>query len=166
VTFALEPRRIRVVLAKLAVGLLLSVAAVVFLAVVALVCTGIAALARPGLASWDVGIEGFAGYLVVQALTMTVGFALACLALSSPAAIVGFFLYWGALPLVLYTLEGLFPSFGDVAPWVNFQSALDPIRTWTLDTADEWGQLVVGGAVWIGVPLALGLWRILHAEVK
>lgn len=166
VTFALEPRRIRVVLAKLVVGLALTLAAVVFMIAIALVCTGVAELVRPGLASWDVGAEAFAGYAVVQALTMTVGFALACLTLSSPAAIVVFFLYWGALPLVLYTLQGLFPAFDGVAPWVNFQFALDPVRSWTLDSVEEWGQLVVGGAVWIGVPLALGLWRILNAEVK
>ncbi|HWJ81381.1 MAG TPA: ABC transporter permease [Nocardioides sp.] len=166
VTFALEPRRIRVVLAKLAVGLVLTLVTVGFMVAVATIGTGVAAVARPGLASWDVGVEGFAGYLVVQALTMTVGFALACLTLSSPAAIVTFFLYWGALPLVLYTLQGLFPAFEDAAPWINFQSALDPVRTWTLDSGEQWGQLLVGGALWIGVPLALGLWRILRAEVK
>ena len=57
-------------------------------------------------------------------------------------------------------------SFGDVAPWINFQDALTPLGELTLDTATEWGRLLVSGAVWLGIPLAVGIRRILRAEVK
>ena len=37
---------------------------------------------------------------------------------------------------------------------------------WSLDTAEEWGQLLVSAGLWIALPLGLGLWRIVNAEVK
>jgi hypothetical protein len=33
-------------------------------------------------------------------------------------------------------------------------------------TGEEWGHLLVSGALWLGVPLFFGLRRILRAEVK
>jgi len=31
---------------------------------------------------------------------------------------------------------------------------------------DEWGHLIVSGFLWLVLPLAIGLWRVLRAEVK
>jgi len=33
-------------------------------------------------------------------------------------------------------------------------------------TGDQWAHLVVSGILWLVLPLAVGLWRILRAEVK
>jgi hypothetical protein len=33
-------------------------------------------------------------------------------------------------------------------------------------TGTQWGHLVVSGIIWLVLPLGIGLWRILRAEVK
>ena len=77
VTFTLEPRRSRVVLAKLVVAQLLTVLTLVVAFVVGVVCTAICQLAQPDLTSWAIGLGDLAGWLVTQTLTMLGGFALA-----------------------------------------------------------------------------------------
>ena len=47
VTFAIEPQRLRVILAKLAVAVLLALAAVVLMFAVAILCTAVADLLQP-----------------------------------------------------------------------------------------------------------------------
>jgi hypothetical protein len=33
-------------------------------------------------------------------------------------------------------------------------------------TGQDWAQLALTGAVWLVLPLAFGLWRVMRAEVK
>ena len=30
----------------------------------------------------------------------------------------------------------------------------------------EWAQLATSGLIWLALPLAIGMWRVLRAEVK
>ncbi|WP_183093271.1 ABC transporter permease [Nocardioides stalactiti] len=166
VTFALEPRRSRVVLAKLVVGAIASVATVVVMMVIGIACTTVCELLQPDLTFWQMEWWIPLAFVVTLTLSMTVGFALAALLLNTPAAIVVFFLYWYGLAIVLFVIADLIPAFTDIAPWINFQAALEPVWDWSLDSAEEIGQLAVSGGVWIGLPLGIGLWRILNAEVK
>jgi ABC-2 type transport system permease protein len=166
VTFALEPRRSRIVLAKLVVGAVASVATVVLMLVIGFGATLVCEIAQPDTTGWDMDWWLPLAFIVTMTLTMTVGFSMAALLLNTPAAIVVFFLYWYALAIVLFVIADLIPAFEDIAPWINFQAALDPVWRWSLDTAEECGQLVVSAGVWILLPLGVGLWRILNAEVK
>lgn len=43
--------------------------------------------------------------------------------------------------------------------------AQNAIWDWS-DSAEDWGQLVVSGLVWLAVPLVSGIVRVLRAEVK
>ncbi len=166
VTFSIEPRRVRVVLAKLAVGLLLTVATVVAALVIGFACTLICEIAQPDQTSWDLSATGTFGFLITQSLAMAGGFALATLLLNTPAAIVLFFVYKWAIPIVLFTVSGLWEAFADVSPYLNFLEAQDPLFDLSVNTGEEWAHLLVSGAIWLGLPLALGMWRILRAEVK
>lgn len=166
VTFAIEPRRIRVVLAKLVVGVVAAIATVAVMLLIGFVCTLICEIAQPDLTVWTMEWWLPLAFIVTMSLTMTVGFSLAALLLNTPAAIVVFFLYWYGLAIVLFVIADLISGFSDVAPWINFQAALDPVFSWSLDTTEEWGQLLVSGLLWIVAPLGVGLWRILNAEVK
>lgn len=166
VTFAIEPRRIRVVLAKLVVGVVAAIATVAVMLVIGLVTTLICEIAQPDLTVWRMDWWLPLAFIVTMSMTMTVGFSLAALLLNTPAAIVVFFLYWYGLAIVLFVIADLISGFADIAPWINFQAALDPVWTWSLDAADEWGQLLVSAGLWIALPLGLGLWRIVNAEVK
>jgi hypothetical protein len=55
--------------------------------------------------------------------------------------------------------------FNDLAPWLDFQSAQNELFDMPL-TGTQWGHLVVSGIIWLVLPLGIGLWRILRAEVK
>ena len=93
------------------------------------------------------------------------GFALACLLLNTPAAIVAFFAYRYVLPMLLAIGSALMAWFSHVAPWFDFQSAQSELYGMPL-TGTQWAQLVGSRFIWLVIPLAIGLWRIRRAEVK
>lgn len=170
VSFSLEPRRSRVILAKLAVSILYVLATVVVMLVIALVGTAICEVAQPAQTDWDLNdtrqIQLLIAFVISQVLTMAIGFSFGALLLNTPAAIVLFFLYWYALPIVLAVVGSIRDWLGDILDWFNFQLALAPLADWELDTGEEWAKLIVSGAIWIGLPLVGGVLRILRAEVK
>lgn len=166
VSFSLEPRRLRVVLAKLVVSIALALVTLVFACLLALVLTGICEAVQPGLTDWEVEKEFFVGFTIIQLCNMLIGFAIAALLLNTPAAIVLYFVYWYALPGILAAFGGINDSLGDALEWINFRVATFPLLEWKMDTGEEVGKFLVSGVFWIVVPLVLGVIRILRTEVK
>ena len=164
VTFALEPRRPLVIVAKMLVGVILTVATVVVSIAIGFVCNLLYGLFGGDL-DWTFGWPDFAAFLLTQVLAMLGGFALAALLLNTPAAIVLFFVYKWVLPGIFAFGVALIGWFGDLAPWIDFQSAQAAIWDWS-SSGEDWAQLVVSGLLWLGLPLAIGIWRVLRAEVK
>ena len=165
VTFALDPRRPRVIAAKAVVGLILTLLTALAATAVGLVCNLLYGLLE-GDADWTFGWNFFVGFLITQSFAMLGGFALATLLLNTPAAIVLFFVYKWVLPGLFALGSALIGWFGDLSPWIDFQSAQGPVFDLTLNTAEEWGHLIVSGTIWLLLPVGLGMWRILRAEVK
>ncbi|MBZ5732951.1 ABC transporter permease [Nocardioides sp. TRM66260-LWL] len=165
VTFSLEPRRPRVVAAKYVVGLILTVATALVAVAIGAVCNAFLGLGIGG-ADWTFGWDYFVGFLIVQSLAMTSGFALATLLLSTPAAIVVFFAYSYVVPTILALASAFLDWFEPISDYIDFQRAQVPLRDLSISGGEQWGQLLVSAAVWLVVPLALGLRRILRAEVK
>jgi ABC-type transport system involved in multi-copper enzyme maturation permease subunit len=166
VTFSLEPRRERVVLAKLVVAVVLTLLTLVVAFIVGLVCTAICEVAQPELTTWGLVATDLAGFTVTQTLAMMGGFALAALVLNTPAAIVLFAVYRFVLPGVFAAANALIDGFDSISPWLDFQAAQSDVYEWNLSGTEEWSHLIVTGVVWLGLPLGIGLWRILRAEVK
>ena len=162
-TFTLEPRRMRVVSAKLIAGVLLTAFIIVFALVVGLLCNLLYG-ALGGSLDWTFGWRGFAAFVATQTMTMVGGFALACLLLNTPAAIVAYFVYKWMLP-VIFAFGALMNWFEKIVGWIDFQSAQGRLYDDPM-TGERWGQLVVSGIIWLVVPLVIGLWRIRRAEVK
>ncbi|HEU5035598.1 MAG TPA: ABC transporter permease [Nocardioides sp.] len=164
VTFALEPRRPLVIAAKAMVGVILTLLTVAVSIAIGLVCTLLYGLIE-GHADWTFGWSDFFAFLITQNLAMLGGFALAALLLNTPAAIVVFFVYKWVLPGLFEVGAALVGWFSDIRMWLDFQTAQTVI--WDMSgTAEEWAQLVVSGLIWLGLPLALGIGRVLRAEVK
>ncbi len=169
VTFALEPRRGRVVAAKLAAILLAGVASIALAIAIGYLTGGVAALFGADVdmqADWEL----LAGFLVAQLLGLLTGFAFGALLLNSPAAIVLYFAYNTVIPGVL-AAAGSVSWFADIRPWVDFVSAQQPLTNGETPQdigfgAVHWGYFVVSGVVWLVLPLALGIRRMLRAEVK
>lgn len=165
VTFSLEPRRARVVQAKLVVALIWTAMTVVF----ALVMGALFNLlygAISGTVDWSGG-AGVVGFVITQTIAMLIGFALAALLLNTPAAMVIYFAYLFALPTILGIGSALMDWFKSFAEWINFSQAQSPLYDgfWHM-SGSEWGKLIVSGILWLGLPLAFGIRRILRAEVK
>lgn len=165
VSFTLEPSRGRVIGAKLAAGLILALGAALYAVVTGAVANLIYAGIEGVPASWEFGAPMFFGFLGVQTLGMITGFGLATLLLSTPAAIVVYFVYSFVLP-ALFAIGAQFLSwFADVAKWIDFGGAQAPLAAGTMHGAD-WAHLAVAGVIWLVLPLVIGLWRVLRAEVK
>ena len=164
VTFALEPRRSLVILAKAIVGVILTLATVVFSIAIGFVANLVYGLAQGG-ADWTFGWKDFAAFLITQVLAMLGGFALAALFLNTAAAIVVFFVYKWVLPGLFALGAALMAWFDKLQPWIDFQSAQAAIWDWS-SSGEDWAQLVVSGIVWLGLPLGFGIRRVLRAEVK
>jgi ABC-type transport system involved in multi-copper enzyme maturation permease subunit len=164
-TFALEPRRMRVVWAKLFAGISLTAFVVAFALVVGLVFVLLFSAFQGQSPDWTFGWSGFAGFVINQTFAMVGGFALASLLLNTPAAIVVYVVYKYVLPGLLALGSALMAWFSDVAPWIDFQQASSNLYDMPLSTS-EWWHLVVSGVIWLVVPLGIGLWRIQRAEVK
>lgn len=153
-TFTQEPRRIRVVGAKLVASLVLGVAAAAVGGVVAAAGAGLASASGRSL-EVDLSVGAIAGYLVFVLLNVLTGVALGALLQSSAPAIAASF----ALPAtfaVLGTASTL------VAEWIDMS-----VWTWVLE--NDWGghvpQIAVSVLVWVAIPLALGIARTLRRDV-
>jgi ABC-2 type transport system permease protein len=164
-TFTLEPRRMRIVLAKMLAGVALTAFVIVFALVVGVICILLLGAMRDAPIDWTFGWSGFFGFIINQTFAMLGGFALACLLLNTPAAIVAFFAYRYVLPTLLAIGSALMDWFSHLAPWIDFQSASAELYDMPL-TGTQWAQLAVSGFIWLVVPLVIGLWRIRRAEVK
>jgi hypothetical protein len=66
---------------------------------------------------------------------------------------------------ILFALGSLMAWFKSISPWLDFQTAQNELYDMPL-TASQWWHLVVSGFIWLVLPLGIGLWRILRAEVK
>lgn len=160
-TFALVPRRSRVLGAKLAAGCWLALASVVVGTVGSLVVAGIGALTGDLDGGWKVDAK-LTGTVLVMAVTgMVMGMAFGMVFLSSPLAIVLYFV----IPTVWATLGGTISALDGVADWLDTARTSEPMYEPGV-TAGDWARFGVSTAVWVGVPLVVGWFRVLRTEVK
>lgn len=167
VTFTLEPRRSRVVLAKFLAGLGLAVSVMVLGLVLAVLGT-LFGIVTGGSPSWslDTGIVVNA-IVLANVIGVFVGFALAMLIMNTPAAIVGYFVYSFILPTAVGILRALSDGFDKIAPWIEFNTAQTPLISGDFSpTGEQWAQIATSGFIWLIVPLAIGIWRLLRIEFK
>ncbi len=162
VTFTLEPHRGRVVTAKFLAGLGLGGALIVVAAAVAALGAVIAS------AEWSVETGLLVnGFVVANLIGILLGFAIAMLLMNTPAAIVTYFIYTLVLPIAVGILGAFQEWFADLAPWIEFNTAQASLFEGDyVPTAEELGQLLTSGLIWLVLPLLLGLWRLLRAEPK
>ncbi|MEH3067927.1 MAG: ABC transporter permease [Aeromicrobium erythreum] len=167
VTFTLEPRRPRVVAAKLLAGLIISVGVMLLSAVLAAIGTFLASSVRGVDVSWSITGHEIFNFAVSNLIGVLIGFAVAMLLMNTAAAIVGYFVYTLVLPIVVGIVGGLVEWFGDLAPWIELNTALVPLFTGDFDpTGEEWARIATAGTIWLVLPLGFGIYRLLRSEVK
>jgi ABC-type transport system involved in multi-copper enzyme maturation permease subunit len=165
VTFSLEPSRSRLIRAKFVSTMLIAVVAVV----VGLALSVAANLLYGALSGqevlWGIGGLDVVYYFMLHVFGLMTGFAFGTLFLNTAAAIVLYFVYSFVLPGLFQLGAQLIGWFSDIQPWIDFNDAQTPLVDGTID-GDGWAHLVVSGVIWLVLPLAVGLWRVLRAEVK
>ena len=168
VTFTLEPRRSRVVVAKFIAGISLAVGVMVLAAVVAVIGTVLGSVFNSTSLEWSVDANLiFNGFVLANLIGVFIGFALAMLLMNTPAAIVGYFVYSLVLPSAVGILSVFSSGFEKVGPWIEFNTAQTPLFTGDFTpTGQEWAQILVSGSIWLVLPLVLGIMRLLRIEFK
>ena len=155
-TFTQEPRRVRVIGAKITVSMLLSGIAALFGAVVTAGAVGVvAASGRAVEANLNGGVV--IGYVLLVVLNVFMGVALGALLHNSAAAIVASF----ALPTAFAMLGR---ASKPIAEWLDVSTSFN---SWLLK--GEWSghtpQILVGIMLWVVLPLAVGVVRTVRREI-
>lgn len=165
VTFVLEPRRDRVVAAKLLAAVVLGLGAVVLATALSLLG---ALLARQrGAVDWGVDPAAVLGSLVLGTLaSVLVAFALAALLLEPVAAVAAHVVLVVLVPGVLGALAMLDGGLAGLVPWIDLRTARAALVDGGAPTALEVVRLLVTGAIWVVLPLVLGVRRLRRADVR
>lgn len=162
ITFTQEPRRLRVVLAKIIAALVLGTVAFAAAWVLALLAHLISAGLSGNPVSIDLDPGQLAGQWLTQMLALLQGVAFGLALLSVPLAIVAYFI----LPTLYSAVALVVPALRDLGAWGNMAAASSPLMEGVDLTATQWAQLGTSSLLWIGVPLLIGVWRVLTREVK
>jgi ABC-2 type transport system permease protein len=164
-TFTLVPRRGRVIRAKLVVTIAIGVSSIAL----ALAVGAIGNIVATGLkgidTTWDLSFTTMLYIVGADLIGMLVGFMLGVVTRNSAGAIVAYFSYWFVVPTLSMVLAANQPWFERAQPWVDFN--YDQGRLYDAGfSGQDWAQLALTGSVWLLLPLAFGLWRVMRAEVK
>lgn len=161
VTFTLEPNRKRVLLAKAGATLVLGLMVVMITFGSAAVGNILGAALRHGDGSWSFGAGGFGDITLVLLTGLAQGLAYGMLLLISAAAIVAFYV----LPNLSSVLFSSVPALKGTGRWVDLNKAQGPLYDHHL-TGQQWAQVVTATLIWVALPAALGVSRVLRTEVE
>lgn len=156
-TFTQESRRGRVLAAKLLAGQAVSLAGAGFAFLAAQAVVLVANAAGRGITtSWD--WSKLAGFIAFILLTAAIGIAFGALLHNTAVAVVSYFAFGGVFSLLMI------PALQAAGRWVNTGQTYG----WVLDGqwAGHGAQIAVSSLLWIALPLALGLIRIMRRDVR
>jgi ABC-2 type transport system permease protein len=174
-TFTLEPHRLRVVLSKWVAVSLLAIATLLVAVLVGALTNVVAAGITGTDTQWNLEFSTFAWTVVLQLLYFWMAFGFGMVLLNTPGAISLYYVISLLLPFMVYSaLFALFDWAQNVLPWVDLTVASTPIVSGGYDYignrvdvgALEYLQFGWTAVLWIGVPVALGIVRILRSEAK
>ena len=164
-TFTLVPHRGRVVLAKAAAAVLVTLPATA----VAFGVGAVGNVAGTALgdvdAVWDQSMVDVGYFAGGQTLLLLVGFVLGALIRNSSGAIVAYMLYGFVVPGLLAFLAFNQDWFADARPWLDAKYNQDALLQGHL-AGDGWSHLAVTSLVWLVAPMAVALVNVLRSEVK
>ncbi|QOC93294.1 ABC transporter permease subunit [Micromonospora craniellae] len=158
-TFALVPRRERVIAAKLAAVVLAALASV--LASLALAAVGtLIADATGGAGTWRIDGMLILHAAVFQVINVLMGAGFGLLLLHTPLAIVAYLL----LPILWSVVGELVRPLHRAAEWLDTTRTMEPLLAPEL-TGGQWARLAVSLLAWLVVPLVVGWVRTMRREV-
>lgn len=164
VTFTLEPRRSRIVVAKLITALIAAVSAMLVALAFGALGNILAGAFHGGAAgAWDMTWSGIFNSTLLQLAGLLEGFAFGMVIMNSAAAIVIYFI----LPTIWSVIGQVVPWMRDhLQAWADFSLSMAPFQGGGWVKGDDWAHFAVAGTIWVLIPLAAGIWRLLRSEVK
>ncbi len=97
---------------------------------------------------------------------MAIGFTLGVVLRNSAAAIVGYFVVSLVLPGILALLAQVREWFDDLQPWIDWNYTQASLFDGATNTGEKWAMLGSTTAIWIVLPLTIGLLFLRRSEVK
>jgi len=161
VTFTLEPDRVRVLRAKFAATLLLGLMVIVAVFAAAAVSNLLGVTLRHGNGNWSFGAGGVLDMGIIQLTGLVQSLAFGMLLLISAAAIVAYYV----LPTLSFLLLSSVPALASVKDWFDLNSAQTPLYNRDI-TGSGWAQVAVAVLIWVVLPAAAGVLRVLRSEIK
>ena len=165
-TFTLVPSRGRVIWAKAIATLLVGIVSMA----VAFAVGALGNLAGSALAGvdtvWNISLSTAPQIVLGNLVGMAIGFTLGVVLRNSAAAIVGYFVVSFVLPGILVLLAQVRDWFSDLQPWIDWNYTQVALFEGSTDTAREWAMLGSTTAIWIVLPLVIGLLFLRRSEVK
>lgn len=167
VTFTLVPARWKTLVAKAVVVMAIGLAAIL----VSLAVGGLLTLAG---GQWDLSFSELVPRFLVWFVFLAQALALGFLFLNSAAAIITFYTLYVVGVFVLRSAALIVALTGKdlttetkVWPWVDpYLATSNLYHSVGWPSGESWGQLATSSLLWVGIPLAIGVWRVLNAEVK
>jgi ABC-2 type transport system permease protein len=160
-TFTHVPQRPRIAAAKVGAGIAFSVLSLITSLVMSAIGNLVVVALDRGTGGWRLPAADLGQSLLLVALSVVMGIAFGMLFLNTPFAIVVYFL----APIVISAITGLVAAIRDTMRWLDINSAQSPLIGERL-TGEQWGQLATASALWILLPLVLGLIRLTRSELK
>ncbi|MBS2551644.1 hypothetical protein KGQ19_32725 [Catenulispora sp. NL8] len=159
VTFVLEPKRGRVLLAKGVAALGLGIGVSILMLLVSVVGNVLGQSVRNGDGSWNFAGQVSGEVTLVLLSWLLLGIALGMALLITAAAI-----------LVAFVVPNMFSAFfgsgsKNTTAWFDLNQAQSPLYSHDI-TGKGWIQLLAASALWIGIPMLLGAMRVRRTEVK
>lgn len=161
-TFTLEARRGRTIWAKVISSLILGFALFVVAFALSAIAHQLGIWTRGAQGDWAWSGWAVGGMAILLAIGLLQGSAFGLALLNTPAAIVAYFVAPTAMTMVGF----LVTSWQDALAWVDINQTVTPFIVGIEPSSQEWQQLGVSVALWVAVPMAIGVWRVLHREVK
>ncbi|GAB6937411.1 hypothetical protein ACQP60_10760 [Isoptericola variabilis] len=164
-TFALVPRRGRVVGAKALAVLLVTLATAAVGVAVAAVGIVVGSALHDAPAAWDLTADQAARFLLVTVLSASVGFALGVLIRSSAPALVAYLGFVLVAPMLSAIAASYVAWWAAHGLWFDLATTLQAFSAPQV-TGETWAQLGTSTLLWVGVPLAFGLRGLLRTEIR
>lgn len=164
-TFTLVPNRGKVIAAKAVAAMTIGAVSVPVAFAIGAGGNLVNSLASRATAVWDVSLADGLYVVLGNVLGLLIGFMLGVLIRNSAGAIVAYFVYSFVLPALFGLLATTQDWFRVLRPWVDFHEAQTGLFNGG-PIGEQWAHLGTGAALWLVLPLAVGLLALRRSEVS
>jgi ABC-2 type transport system permease protein len=164
-TFTYVPNRRRVVLAKIWSAVIVAVASMVFAFAVGAVGTVVGSTVAGTPMVWDLSFGHAVTIVLGNLVSLSIGAMIGMVLRSSAGGLVTYFVLILLVPNLSSLLAASQSGYADLQPWVDLPFAQSFLFD-GIHTGAQWAHVAVTVGLWIVLPGAFGLHRVMRSEVK